>query len=159
VSEHYTRAEASCWPRTRRAHLGPVPGGRVVIDTRLISRADQLAALDRMTETAIATLTGTLMIPVVGFFNIPAAQADSLTAKEYSFVTEYGQSVICPTVAKYHSVGGVVGVVKGVMDQGFSAEEAVTVVNYSVATYCDSLYPLLTKTGEYFRNQAGGRAV
>ena len=39
------------------------------------------------TITAIATLTGTLMIPVVGFFNIPAAQADSLTAKEYSFVT------------------------------------------------------------------------
>lgn len=110
--------------------------------------------------TAIAALTGTLMIPVVGFFNIPAAQADSLSAKEYSFVTEYGASVICPAVAKYHSINGVVGVVKGVMDQGFSAAEAVvTVVNYSVATYCDSLYPLLTKTGEYFRNQAGGRAV
>ncbi|MFL0172456.1 hypothetical protein [Mycobacterium sp. SMC-13] len=111
------------------------------------------------TITAIAALTGTLMIPVVGFFNIPAAQADSLTAKEYSFVTEYGQSVICPAVAKYHSIGGVVGVVKGVMDQGFTAEESVTVVNYSVATFCSEWYPLLTKTGEYFRNQAGGRAV
>jgi len=110
------------------------------------------------TITAIATLTGTLMIPVWGFFQ-PVAHADSLSAKEYIFVTEYGASVICPTVAKYHSIGGVVGVVKGVMDQGFTAEEAVTVVNYSVATYCSSLYPLLTKTGEYFRNQAGGRAV
>lgn len=109
--------------------------------------------------TAIAALTGTLMIPVVGFFNIPAAHADSLTAKEYSFVTEYGQSVICPTVAKYPSIGGVIGVVKGVIDQGFSAEEAVTVVNYSVATYCNEWYPLLTKTGEYFRNQSKGRAV
>lgn len=110
------------------------------------------------TITAIATLTGTLMIPVVGFFQ-PVARADTLSAKEYSFVTEYGQSVICPTVAKYHSIGGVVGVVKGVMDQGFTAEEAVTVVNYSVATYCKEWYGLLTKTGEYFRNQAGGRAV
>ena len=111
------------------------------------------------TITAIAALTGTLMIPVVGFFNIPAAQADSLSAKEYSFVTEYGASVVCPTIAKYPSIGGVVGVVKGVMDQGFTAEEAVTVVNYSVATFCPDWYGLLTKTGEYFRNQAQGQQV
>ena len=111
------------------------------------------------TISAIAALTGTLMIPVVGFFNIPAAHADSLSAKEYSFVTEYGASVICPAVAKYHSINGVVGVVKGVMDQGFPAESAVTVVNYSVATFCSEWYPLLTKTGEYFRNQSKGQAV
>ncbi len=116
--------------------------------------------MPRFTDAvAIATLTGALMIPVAGFFTIPAAHADSLSAKEYSFVTEYGASVICPAVAKYHSINGVVGVVQGVMDQGFTAEEAVTVVNYSVATYCREWYPLLTKTGEYFRNQAGGRLV
>lgn len=110
------------------------------------------------TITAIAALTGTLMIPVVGFFQ-PVARADSLSAKESSFVTEYGASVICPAVAKYHSINGVVGVVKAVIDQGFTAEEAVTVVNYSVATYCREWYPLLTKTGEYFRNQSKGQAV
>ena len=54
------------------------------------------------TITAIAALTGTLMIPVVGFFNIPAAHADSLTAKEYSFVTEYGASVICRSYQPPH---------------------------------------------------------
>ena len=111
------------------------------------------------TITAIAALTGTLMIPVVGFFNIPAAQADSLSAKEYSFVTEYGASVICPTVAKYHSINGVVGVVKGVMDQGFTAEEAVTVVNYSVATYCNQFWTLLQQTGAAFRSSNGGQLV
>lgn len=108
--------------------------------------------------TAIAALTCPLMIPVWGFFQ-PVAHADTLSAKEYSFVTEYGQSVICPAVAKYHSINGVVGVVKAIVDQGFTAEEAVTVVNYSVATFCPDWYGLLTKTGEYFRNQAGGRAV
>lgn len=110
--------------------------------------------------TAIAALTGTLMIPVVGFFNIPAAHADSLTAKEYSFVTEYGQSVICPTVAKYHSIGGVVGVVKGVMDQGFTPKEAVDITNASVAMYCPTHWKLLQQTGQYFRDQAkGGQRV
>jgi len=108
--------------------------------------------------TAIAALTCPLMIPVVGFFQ-PVAHADSLTAKEYSFVTEYGQSVICPTVAKYHSIGGVVGVVKGVMDQGFSATEAVDVTNASVAAYCPQFWPLLQQTGEYFRNQSKGQLV
>ncbi|MCT7364027.1 hypothetical protein [Mycolicibacterium llatzerense] len=111
------------------------------------------------TLTAIAALTGTLMIPVVGFFNIPAAHADSLTAKEYSFVTEYGQSVICPTVAKYHSINGVVGVAKGVMDQGFSAAEAVEITNASVATYCPEHWKLLQDTGAYFRAQDRGHLV
>lgn len=111
------------------------------------------------TITAIAALTGTLMIPVVGFFNIPAAHADSLTAKEYSFVTEYGASVICPAVAKYPSIGGVIGVVKGVMGQGFTAKEAVDVTNASVANFCPELWPLLQKTGEYFRNQGKGQLV
>ena len=112
------------------------------------------------TITAIAALTGTLMIPVVGFFNIPAAQADSLSAKEYSFVTEYGASVICPAVAKYPSIGGVIGVVKGVMDQGVTPKEAVDITNASVAMYCPERWALLQQTGAYFRNQAkGGRLV
>lgn len=111
------------------------------------------------TLTAIAALTGTLMIPVVGFFNIPAAHADSLTAKEYSFVTEYGASVICPAVAKYHSIGGVVGVVKGVMDQGFTAKEAVEITNASVANYCPEHWKLLQDTGAYFRAQDRGHLV
>ena len=38
------------------------------------------------TLTAIAALTGTLMIPVVGFFNIPAAHADSLTFPDHTVV-------------------------------------------------------------------------
>ena len=111
------------------------------------------------TITAIAALTGTLMIPVVGFFNIPAAHADSLTAKEYSFVTEYGASVVCPTIGKYPSIGGVVGVVKGVMDQGFSAAEAVEITNASVATYCPEHWKLLQDTGAYFRAQQKGQLV
>jgi len=112
------------------------------------------------TITAIATLTGTLMIPVVGFFNIPAAQADSLTAKESAYVIAYGAGAICPTLDKNHSIPGVVGVVEGVMSDGFSAESAVNIVNASVANFCDRNWELLQRTGAAFRAaDKGGQLV
>lgn len=111
------------------------------------------------TITAIAALTGTLMIPVIGFFNIPAAHADSLSAKESAYVIAYGAGAICPTLDKNHSIPGVVGVVEGVMSDGFSAESAVNIVNASVANFCDRNWPLLQQTGAYFRGQKRGQLV
>ena len=107
---------------------------------------------------AFAALTATWMIPATAFF-APVSHADSLTPTERQFVQQYGADPLCTTIAKYHSIGGVVGVVKGVMDQGFTASEAVTVVNYSVATYCPTWYPLLQETGAYFRGQQQGQRV
>ncbi|MFC6130251.1 hypothetical protein ACFP2H_28040, partial [Mycolicibacterium llatzerense] len=100
-----------------------------------------------------------LMIPVVGFFNIPAAHADSLTAKESAYVIAYGASSICPSITEHHTIQGVVSVVKGVMEDDFTASQAVDIVNASVAKYCASNWPLLQQTGEYFRNQAQGQRV
>lgn len=109
---------------------------------------------------AIATLTGTLMIPVVAFFTIPPAHADTLTTAESNFVVQYGETVVCPAIAKYHSIGGVIGVVKGVMDQGFTPKEAVDITNASVAMYCPTHWKLLQQTGQYFRDQQkGGQLV
>ncbi len=115
----------------------------------------------RFTElAATAALTATLSIPTVAFFTIPPAHADSLTTAESNFVVQYGETVVCPTIAKYPSIGGVIGVVKGVMDQGFTPKEAVDITNASVAMYCPTHWKLLQQTGQYFRDQAkGGQSV
>ena len=101
-----------------------------------------------------AWLVAAWAIPMAGLVTIPPAHADSLTTAESNFVVQYGETVVCPTIAKYPSIGGVIGVVKGVMDQGFTPKEAVDITNASVAMYCPKWYPLLQKTGAYFREQA-----
>lgn len=116
--------------------------------------------MPRFTDAvAIATLTGALMIPVAGFFTIPAAHADSLSAKESAYVLAYGAGSICPFISEHHTINGVVSVVKGIVEDGFSATEAVDITNAAVAKYCPSNYPLLQQTGEYFRNQSKGQRV
>lgn len=107
------------------------------------------------TITAIAALTGTLMIPVVGFFNIPAAQADSLSAKESAYVIAYGAGAICPFITEHHTINGVVSVVKGIVEDGFTATEAVDITNAAVAKYCPSNWALLVETGKAFRAKGG----
>lgn len=111
------------------------------------------------TLAAIATLACPLIIVVVGFFNIPAAQADSLTAQESAYVIAYGEGAICPVLDKYHTIPGVIGTVKGVMADGFTADQAVAIVNASVARYCDRNWELLQQTGAAFRAAKGGTLV
>lgn len=109
--------------------------------------------------TAIATLTGALMIPVVGFFQ-PVARADSLTTKELAYITQYGETVVCQSIAAHPTIPGVVGVVEGVVAQGFSAKEAVDITNASVATICPTFWPPLQRTGAAFRAaDKGGQLV
>lgn len=102
------------------------------------------------TITAIAALTGTLMIPVVGFFQ-PVARADSLNARELAYITQYGETVVCQSIAAHPTIPGVVGVVEAVVARGFSAKEAVDITNASVATICPRWWPLLQRTGAAFR--------
>ncbi len=111
------------------------------------------------TITATAALTCTLMIPVVGFFNTPAAQADSLSAKESAYVIAYGAGSICPFISEHHTINGVVSVVKGIVADGFTASEAVDITNAAVAKYCPENWKVLQDTGSYFRAQQKGQLV
>ena len=116
--------------------------------------------MPRFTDAvAIATLTGALMIPVAGFFTIPAAHADSLSAKESAYVLAYGAGAICQFITGHHTINGVVSVVKGIVEDGFSATEAVDITNAAVAKYCPSNWPLLVETGKAFRTAEGGQRV
>ena len=83
----------------------------------------------------------------------PAHADAGLSAVQVAYVKMYGATAICPTIDQYHSIPGVIGVVKGVVRDGFTAEQAVEIVNAAVATYCAENYPLLTETGNYFRAQ------
>ncbi len=114
----------------------------------------------RFTElAATAALTATFSIATVGFVTIPPAHADTLTTAESAYVQQYGAAV-CGALDKYHTISGVVGVVKGVVNSGFSPAEAVDVVNASVATQCPRNWALLQQTGAYFREQQkGGQLV
>jgi len=113
----------------------------------------------RLKDFTLATvsLTGALMIPVVAFFQ-PVAHADTLTPTESAYVQAYGGDV-CSSLDKYHTISGVVSVVKGVVNSGFTAEQAVDVVNAAVATTCPRNWPLLQQTGSYFRGQKRGQLV
>lgn len=105
----------------------------------------------------LASLPIAFMIPVVAFFQ-PVARADTLTPSESAYVQAYGGDV-CAALDKYHTISGVVSVVKGVVNSGFTAEQAVDVVNAAVATQCDRNWPLLQQTGAYFRGQKRGQLV
>lgn len=105
-----------------------------------------------------AWLVAAWAIPMAGLVTIPPAHADTLTTAESAYVQQYGAAV-CQALDKYHTISGVVGVVKGVVNSGFTAEQAVDVVNASVALYCDRNWALLQQTGTYFRNQAKGQSV
>ena len=76
-----------------------------------------------------------------------------LSAEETTFVTQFGPTAVCPVIDKYPTVGGVMGVVAGVMDQGFTADNAVDVVNASVAVYCPQYFPLLQRVGAQARGE------
>jgi hypothetical protein len=102
-------------------------------------------------------LSAVWLIPVVGFFQ-PVARADTLTPTESAYVQAYGGDV-CAALDKFHTISGVVSVVKGVVNSGFTPDQAVTVVNVAVATYCPANWALPQQTGAYFRDQQKGQRV
>lgn len=110
------------------------------------------------TVAAFAALTGTLFIPAAAYI-LPAAHADSLTAKESAYVIAYGAGAICPFISEHHTINGVVSVVKGIVEDGFTASEAVDITNAAVAKYCPNLWPLLVETGKAFRDAKEGTRV
>lgn len=94
----------------------------------------------------------------------PDAKADGyLTTDEAAYANAYGASAICPTLDDYPSTSGVLGVTDGIISDGFSADNAVDVLNVAVWEYCPRHWPLLVGVGQAARAgsnptfQAGGR--
>lgn len=112
-------------------------------NARRINRALIAAAL------AALTLAGT-----------GTARADGvLTDAEAAYVITYGATAICPVIAKYPSVGGVMGVAQGIIDEGWAPDDAVDIINSSVAEYCPRFFPLLVAIGNAARNDQQARYI
>lgn len=82
------------------------------------------------------------------------ARADGiLNATELEYVDTYGWTVVCLPLNKFPTPAMVATVVGSVMQDGFTADSAVDVVNAAVAVECPQHWPLLVRVGEMARGQ------
>lgn len=138
-------------------HLRPVGTVRPVWcphDTRKLAEdAQRVEPKPRLREWLWAPLLVAAAI-LSGLITAPHAKADGyLSTGEADYVTNYGY-IICDTIASHPTTAGVVGVLKGVMSTGgFTADNAVDVVNASVAGQCDEWFPLLQRIGRQARGE------
>ena len=82
----------------------------------------------------------------------PAAHADGdLSPSEDAYVAAYGRDAVCPVIDTYHSTAGVIGVKMAIIKDGYTADDAVDIINASVALYCPRNWPLLVAIGKAAR--------
>lgn len=100
---------------------------------------------------------------VVGFllgyalYNASDARADGyLSDTETAYITAYGAGAICPTIIEFPSTAGVMGVMEGIHQDGFSYGDSVDVINAAVLAYCPAEWPLLQAIGRAARAEHGG---
>lgn len=80
----------------------------------------------------------------------PAKADGMLDDDELVFVELHGGDV-CFVIDTYHSVGGVTGVAEAIVEQGFTPDSAVDIINASVQEYCMRNWPLLQAIGRAAR--------
>ena len=95
-----------------------------------------------------------------GAVGASVARADGyLSDTEYAYVNLYGRSAVCPVIGMYPSEAGVIGVLAGVIDDGFTPDNAADIVNASVSTYCPQFWGLLTEIGDRARARTDQRTA
>lgn len=83
-----------------------------------------------------------------------ASEADAdVDDTEAAYIHMYGPSAVCPVIATYPTEAGVMGVVQGIHEDGFTYPNAVEIVNVSVYQYCPEWWPLLVRIGEEARGE------
>lgn len=88
------------------------------------------------------------------------AHADGyITDTEAAYILAYGPTAICPVITEFPSKAGVYGVANGIMADGFAADDAVDIINASVARYCDEYWPLLVQIGAEARGDTRARYI
>ena len=108
-----------------------------------------------ITRLALAATSGAV-IAATGLAYASDAHADGyLSSTEAAYVDRYGAGAVCPVIDEYPSAAGVLGVTRGIMEDGFTADNAVDIINASVSTYCPRNWPLLVAIG----NAARGHSI
>ena len=74
----------------------------------------------------------------------PNAKADpGVSDSVIDYAATYGAGAVCPVLDDHHTVNGVLGVLRGIQNDGFSEYESGQIVGMSVAEYCPRNRPLL----------------
>jgi hypothetical protein len=82
------------------------------------------------------------------------ANADGvLDTAEIRYIEAYGASAICPVLDEFPSKAGVFGVAEGIVDDGFSPDNAVDIINTAVWEYCPRHWSLLEGIGAEARGE------
>ena len=102
---------------------------------------------------ALGIVTGAFLTAGIVFAAAPAKADGTLDKTEGDYVFTYGAGAICPVIDEYHSPSGVMGVMRGIMHDGFTADSAVDIINAAVDTYCPRNWPLLVAIGKAARNE------
>lgn len=112
-----------------------------------------------MGSTTAAILTGAAVFLGITGPGLACAHADgNIDATEAAYITKYGPTAVCPVIDEYPTTSGVMGVLQGVMHDGFAADSAVDIVNASVHEYCPDHWALLVSIGKAAR-EADGQPV
>lgn len=107
-------------------------------------------------RTAIAWLiTASVMLGGAVYFAGPAHADGYISTDESDYIELYGQGAICPVIDRHHSIPGVMGVMAGIVNDGFAEDDAVDIINASVDNYCPRNWPLLVAIGKAARAETG----
>lgn len=107
-----------------------------------------------LTSWPVVALSPLLIVPV-GLAS-PARADGTISDTEFAYIQMYGASAVCPTIDDYPTPAGVLGVEQGIEHDGFTADDAVDIINVSVHEYCPSHWPLLVAIGKAARGAAAG---
>lgn len=94
------------------------------------------------------------MIGSAFYFASPAKADGYLSPDEEVFVSLYGEAAVCHTITEYRTPG-VLGALEVIVDQGFTPEDAVDIVNASVESFCPENWSLLVAIGKAARAANG----
>jgi hypothetical protein len=108
--------------------------------------------MNRSDRGPVALLLATsFLLGAAVYFSAPARADGVVTDTERDYVELFGYSAVCPTLDEHHSISGVVGIAAAITEDGFATDDAVDIINASVAQYCPRNWPLLVAVGNAAR--------
>ena len=92
------------------------------------------------------------------YFASPARADGYLDEDEQVFVELYGADAVCTTITEYRSLAGITGIAEVIVEEGFTPDGAVDIINASVEVFCPQHWPLLVAIGKAARAANGTTA-
>lgn len=145
------------------AELANAERGVAVTVPKVVSKSRLFSVSRERTARLYDGLAVALLLVVMAALGVivfaSSAKADGyLDDDEQVYVEMYGELAVCPTITEYRSLAGVMGIAEAIVEQGFSPDSAVDVINASVQAFCPQHWSLLQAIGKASR-AADGQSV